>query len=109
MIRRPPRSTLFPYTTLFRSPFFTTKPGATGLGMCLAHGIVSRHGGQIEVDSGLGRGTTVRGTFPSEGLTRASTKPVAPSRMSVGPPSSPARRLGGDDDAPGPDKNPALP
>src|SRR5256885_10309166 len=22
MIRRPPRSTLFPYTTLFRSPFF---------------------------------------------------------------------------------------
>src|SRR3712207_6956410 len=32
MIRRPPRSTLFPYTTLFRSPFalsdgvFTTRP-----------------------------------------------------------------------------------
>src|SRR5258708_30066272 len=24
MIRRPPRSTLFPYTTLFRSPAFTT-------------------------------------------------------------------------------------
>src|SRR5258707_9248931 len=23
MIRRPPRSTLFPYTTLFRSPFFS--------------------------------------------------------------------------------------
>src|SRR5437870_9044431 len=23
MIRRPPRSTLFPYTTLFRSPFYT--------------------------------------------------------------------------------------
>src|SRR5258708_12948245 len=32
MIRRPPRSTLFPYTTLFRSPEFVTadmiKPGA---------------------------------------------------------------------------------
>src|SRR2546422_11771076 len=27
MIRRPPRSTLFPYTTLFRSPFF-----AAGIG-----------------------------------------------------------------------------
>src|SRR2546426_7768646 len=26
MIRRPPRSTLFPYTTLFRSPVATTKP-----------------------------------------------------------------------------------
>src|SRR5258708_9599854 len=26
MIRRPPRSTLFPYTTLFRSQFLTTLP-----------------------------------------------------------------------------------
>src|SRR3712207_8776528 len=26
MIRRPPRSTLFPYTTLFRSSFSTTNP-----------------------------------------------------------------------------------
>src|SRR3712207_7713980 len=26
MIRRPPRSTLFPYTTLFRSPRITTQP-----------------------------------------------------------------------------------
>src|SRR5256885_7117852 len=26
MIRRPPRSTLFPYTTLFRSPFGFTAP-----------------------------------------------------------------------------------
>src|SRR3712207_6966948 len=31
MIRRPPRSTLFPYTTLFRSP-----PRAAGLLACLA-------------------------------------------------------------------------
>src|SRR4051812_49880190 len=28
MIRRPPRSTLFPYTTLFRSEPFTGRPGA---------------------------------------------------------------------------------
>src|SRR3712207_7512281 len=27
MIRRPPRSTLFPYTTLFRSPTADIKPG----------------------------------------------------------------------------------
>src|SRR3712207_7110810 len=26
MIRRPPRSTLFPYTTLFRSSFISTEP-----------------------------------------------------------------------------------
>src|SRR2546430_13461234 len=33
MIRRPPRSTLFPYTTLFRSPTFTRTAAAqlTGL------------------------------------------------------------------------------
>src|SRR3712207_8134152 len=29
MIRRPPRSTLFPYTTLFRSPGEATRTGAT--------------------------------------------------------------------------------
>src|SRR5256885_13236020 len=30
MIRRPPRSTLFPYTTLFRSPGRPPGPGARG-------------------------------------------------------------------------------
>src|SRR5258708_37212405 len=30
MIRRPPRSTLFPYTTLFRSPFVLAHVGARG-------------------------------------------------------------------------------
>src|SRR3712207_7251578 len=29
MIRRPPRSTLFPYTTLFRSDLFSTTPART--------------------------------------------------------------------------------
>src|SRR5260370_36915630 len=31
MIRRPPRSTLFPYTTLFRSSSLRTLPGLTAL------------------------------------------------------------------------------
>src|SRR2546425_8696729 len=30
MIRRPPRSTLFPYTTLFRSPFRRTATSTSG-------------------------------------------------------------------------------
>src|SRR2546426_9287958 len=34
MIRRPPRSTLFPYTTLFRSPG-STKETMAGLGIAL--------------------------------------------------------------------------
>src|SRR3712207_8380676 len=36
MIRRPPRSTLFPYTTLFRSEVVSTKSGLLGMKMLLA-------------------------------------------------------------------------
>src|SRR3712207_7263503 len=37
MIRRPPRSTLFPYTTLFRSPG-GGPPGARAVRACREHG-----------------------------------------------------------------------
>src|SRR2546430_5925191 len=36
MIRRPPRSTLFPYTTLFRSEQRLGRPGLTQLGQRIA-------------------------------------------------------------------------
>src|SRR5690349_23090361 len=36
MIRRPPRSTLFPYTTLFRSKFLTSSVISKNLGIELA-------------------------------------------------------------------------
>ena len=49
-------------------PFFTTKPvdKGTGLGMSMVYGLMQRHGGQVTIDSGLGRGTVVRLSFPIE-------------------------------------------
>lgn len=49
-------------------PFFTTKPEGqgTGLGLAICQQIVHRWHGEIAVQSEIGRGTTIRVTFPSE-------------------------------------------
>src|SRR3989442_3671856 len=60
MIRRPPRSTLFPYTTLFRSPSVTRWAGGPPPPRCCRVGrtcVRRRHGGApSRGGGGAGRG-----------------------------------------------------
>jgi signal transduction histidine kinase len=47
------------------TPFFTTKDSGTGLGLAVAHQIVTEHGGEITFTSATGVGTTFVVTLPS--------------------------------------------
>ncbi len=45
-------------------PFYTTKKGGSGLGLMIVQRIVRAHGGRIELESQVGRGTTFRIFLP---------------------------------------------
>ncbi len=57
-----------PRTILTRvfEPFFTTKAKGTGLGLPICRRIVALHGGTLEVESEVGRGTRVTVEIPSK-------------------------------------------
>jgi signal transduction histidine kinase len=45
-------------------PFFTTRQGGTGLGLPISYTIARQHGGEMEIKSHPGEGTTVAVRFP---------------------------------------------
>jgi signal transduction histidine kinase len=55
------------YISKVFEPYFTLKPGGTGLGMALTKRIVDDHKGTIEIESKEGVGTTVTIELPVAG------------------------------------------
>ena len=67
-------------------PFFTTKgERGTGLGLAMVYGMVQRHSADIDIQSAVGQGTTIRLSFPRQ------TESVSPAGESAA--SAPVPRL----------------
>ncbi len=66
-------------------PFYTTKgERGTGLGLAMVYGMIQRHSAEMEIESEVGRGTTMRLTFAaftsSTALTGLHARPQLPTR-----------------------------
>jgi signal transduction histidine kinase/ActR/RegA family two-component response regulator len=54
-------------------PFYTTKgERGTGLGLAMVYGMIQRHSAELDIDSVVGEGTTVRLNFPAQSASAVS-------------------------------------
>ncbi len=60
--------------------FFTTRPNGTGLGVVLAQGVITQHGGSLSYTSAVGQGTTATISLPGKSAT-AAPEPAARAAM----------------------------
>ncbi len=69
-------------------PFFTTKPTGptgkgTGLGLALVYGAMKAHGGSVELESAVGRGTRVVLRFPPSLRAREAAATARPAAVDL--------------------------
>jgi PAS domain S-box-containing protein len=70
-------------------PFFTTKgERGTGLGLAMVYGMAQRHGAEIDIESAVGRGTTLRLKFAAPAVTidaaaQSQTVPAVPTDLRI--------------------------
>jgi len=69
-------------------PFFTTKPAGkgTGLGLSMVYGVVQTMSGRIDLDTALGKGTSIKLSFPK--ATAAPQPAAEATRPTTGSPKS---------------------
>ncbi len=60
--------------------FFTTRPNGTGLGVVLAQGVITQHGGSLSYSSAVGQGTTATILLPGKPAA-AAPEPAARAAM----------------------------